>query len=235
MQRLCVSDVMSTDFATATVTTPFRELVELIESHPGALPVLETDGRLAGVVSEDDLLPKQGYPARRDRRRSILPRRRRLMTKARGRTARDLMSSPAITVRGSASLSAAARMMVRHRVKQLPVLGPGEALVGMVSRADLLTAFLRSDSDIRAEVLQQVFGPGVLAAPGSVTVRVHEGVVHLKGRLPHRSVVEAVDELISDIDGVVAVVNRLEYRTDDTVRFTSRVSEAVPPLPGRPD
>lgn len=226
MRKMCVSDVMITDVITVSVDTSFREVAARLDAHPGALPVLDVDGTLVGIVSASDLLAKQRYPEQRHRSwLSILPWRRRLMAKASGRTAGDLMTSPAITIHGSAMLAAAARLMVCHMIQQLPVLGPHDNLVGMVCRSNLIIAYLRSDADIRAEVLERMFGPGILAAPDSIAVRVHEGVVHLKGQLDHRSVVESADDLISDVDGVVAVVNDLRYRHDDSIRQTSRVSE----------
>jgi CBS domain-containing protein len=92
-----------------------------------ALPVLEGEGRVSGVVSEADLLHKEEYrlddPAQADRPLSDV-------AKTRAVSAEELISSPAITVHASATVAEAARIMARRRVKRLPVVDDvGPALV----------------------------------------------------------------------------------------------------------
>lgn len=230
MRGLTVRDVMTRDVITVSRDTPFKELAELLDTQraPAIIVIDDHDGSPVGVVSEADLLPKQGYPDRRPHRRRWFRRERRLLAKSAGGTAAELMSVPPIMIDGGASLAAAARLMVQHTVRQLPVVEPDGGLAGIVSRANLITAFLRSDAEIRTDVIEQVFGPDVVAAPGSVTVQVNEGVVRLKGTVGLRSQVELVDDAICHIDGVVRVVNELGYRHDDTIRYTSRVPDIAP-------
>lgn len=218
MRNLLVRDVMVANPVTAYTWASFKEVADLLERHRvGALPVLDDAGRVVGVVSEDDLLPKQAYLGQRRRPSLRRRRRRRLRAKVEARTASGLMTSPAIVVDGSATIAAASRLMVRNDVKQLPVVEPDGTLIGMVSRANLITAFLRSDREIRADILDQAVGPNVLAPPEDVTVRVHDGVVHLKGQLENRSDIARIEDLVSHIDGVVRVVNELDYRHNDVV------------------
>ena len=70
------------------------------------------------------------------------------------------MTAPAVTVGPDASVADAARLLRRHRIKRMPVVDPAGPLLGIVSRADLLKVFLRSDADIAQEIREQVLrGP----------------------------------------------------------------------------
>lgn len=115
-----VSDVMTHTAVSVGRHASYKEIVELMEQwHVSALPVLEGEGRVIGVVSEADLLPKEEYrvddPAQAERPLSDT-------AKARAVSAAELMSSPAITVHASATIAEAARIMARRRVKRLPVV-----------------------------------------------------------------------------------------------------------------
>jgi CBS domain-containing protein len=70
---------------------------------------------------------------------------------------------PAVTVDARSTVAGAARLLTKHHIKRLPVVDEDEKLVGIVSRKDLLTVFLREDEDIRAEIVERVFrhGPGI--------------------------------------------------------------------------
>ncbi|MFE9454189.1 CBS domain-containing protein [Streptomyces sp. NPDC006739] len=107
--------------------------------------------------------------------------------------------------RPDATLGQAARLMARSRVRRLPVVGPGGALEGIVSRSDLLKVFLRDDDDIAAEVRREVvvrlFGTGM--AP--VGVDVHDGVVRLTGRVDDPAFVPLAMLLARSVPGVVDV------------------------------
>lgn len=120
-----------------------------------ALPVLEGEGRVVGVVSEADLLPKEEF---RDSEPDRYTQLRRLsdLAKAGAITAEELMTSPALTTRPDATLAQAARTMAHARVKRLPVVNELGMLEGIVSRADLLKVFLRSDDEIAEEVRREV-------------------------------------------------------------------------------
>src|SRR5690606_11226338 len=102
-----------------------------------------------GVVSEADLLHKEERRERYDREGRRPPRHPRdEADKARGQTAEELMTAPAITVGESSSVVDAARLMHEKGVKRLPVVDTEGRLRGIVSRRDLLKVFLRSDHDI---------------------------------------------------------------------------------------
>ena len=120
---------------------------------------------MIGIVSEADLLLKQQHPADSFQRFLLEGRRRRVQrAKAMGGTAAELMSRPAITVGRDATVAEAARLLRLHLIKRLPVVDPLQRLVGIVSRSDLLSVFLRPDDEIRREILEAVTarfsGPG---------------------------------------------------------------------------
>jgi CBS domain-containing protein len=136
--------------------------------------------------------------------------------KAAGDTAAELMTSPAVTIGPDATIAEAAKLLHRQRVKRLPVVDPAGPLLGIVSRADLLKVFLRSDADISREIRQEVLVRAMWMDPGTVTVDVRDGVVSLTGRLERRSLVPIVLSLVRGLDGVVGVVDRLTFDLDDT-------------------
>jgi CBS domain-containing protein len=216
--RRRVRDVMTRDVITVDEHTPFKEIVELLtEYRVGGLPVLNTGGRVVGMVSEADLLLKEEFPQGSPEARLVEGRRRReLRAKAAGDTAVELMTAPAVTVGPDVTLAEAARLLHRHQIKRLPVVDPAGPLLGIVSRADLLKVFLRSDDQIARDVRQDVLGRAMWIDPDSVTVEVRDGVVTLTGQLERRSLTSIAVGLAHGVDGVVDVVDRLSFELDDT-------------------
>ncbi len=216
MKNLTVSDVMTRPVLTARPAMPVKEMARImVEHHISALPVLDEDDRLIGVVSEADVILKQGHQIPR-RPHWWEPAMRRLaVRRAAGDTARELMSTPPVAVGPRASLAQAARLMSEHAVKRLPVVDDQGCLVGVVSRGDLLKAYVRSDDDIRKDVLSEVFVHLLWADPTQVDVKVTDGIVHLAGTVDRRSTAEAAERLVHRVDGVVDIVSRLEFQLDD--------------------
>jgi len=105
--------------------------------------------------------------------------------------------------------------MHRRRVKRLPVTNGRGELVGIVSRADVVKSFLRSDLAIAGEIRDEVLRATLAVDPNDVQVQVDEGVVTLKGRLETRSLVKIVARLTEAVPGVVAVHDELTFRLDD--------------------
>src|SRR5439155_23645584 len=109
----------------------------------------------------------------------------------------------------------AARTMAQHHIERLPVLDEEQRLVGIVTRRDLLQVFLRPDADIRTEVVEEVLVRALWLPPRSIDVQVVEGVVTLAGHMERKSETEIAVSMTGQIDGVVAVVDKLTYRLDD--------------------
>lgn len=212
-----VSDVMTHTVAAVGREATFKEIVRMMRDwRVSALPVLEGEGRVVGVVSEADLLPKEGFrdsdpgrPEARSRPAGGTPsaRLRRLadLEKADAVTAGELMTSPALTVHADATLAQAARTMAHAKVKRLPVVDDVGMLQGVVSRGDLLKVFLRDGEEIAEEVRREVVAYLFPAPTSAVRVTVEEGVVTLSGRVRDRSLLPVAARLIRAVEGVVDV------------------------------
>ncbi|MGH3738324.1 MAG: CBS domain-containing protein [Micromonosporaceae bacterium] len=218
MTHRTVQDVMTRDVATVTTDTPYREIVDLLaERKVSAVPVLDDAGQVVGVVSEADLLRKIEYSDATEPPPMFEWGRRRVARgKAHSGVARDLMSSPAYVIGPHASIVAGAKLMDTEGVKRLPVVTESGQLAGIVSRRDLLSVFLRSDAQLRREIEREVVRRVLWATPAELGVSVDNGVVTLAGTVERRSLIEIACRLTRGIDGVVDVVDRLEYDTDDT-------------------
>ncbi|MFD6613607.1 CBS domain-containing protein, partial [Micromonospora chalcea] len=127
------------------------------------------------------------------------------LAKAGGLTAADVMTAPAVTVHPDATLAQAARIMAQRKVKRLPVVNAEGLLEGIVSRADLLKVFLRTDDDIADEVGQDVVAPLFRSLADNVRVEVSDGVVTLRGRVEDTSLVPVAARLVRAVEGVVDV------------------------------
>jgi CBS domain-containing protein len=209
-----VSDVMTHTVAAVGRRATFKEIVQLLlDWKVSALPVLEGEGRVVGVVSEADLLPKEEF---RDSDPDRYTQLRRLsdLAKAGAITAEEVMTSPALTTRPDATLAQAARTMAHAKVKRLPVVNEPGMLEGIVSRADLLKVFLRSGDEIAEEVRREVVAH-LFPAPGSaLRGQVRHGVVKLAGRVRDTSLIPIAARLVRAVEGVVDVDFELEGRSD---------------------
>lgn len=229
-----VGDVMTRDVVTVGEDTLYREIVDLLaERRVSAVPVVDEEQRVVGVVSEADLLHKIEFVGEEHERRVFVSRRRRRAeAKAHGVLARELMSAPAITVVPGTSLPAAAKLMDEERVKRLPVVNELGRLVGIVTRSDLLRVYLRSDAEIEHDVVDEVLGRVLMVERRNVTVKVHNGVVTLIGRTDRHSTAQLAVKLTQAVPGVVEVSDRLGFEFDD--RKLARASHYGPGPFGMP-
>ncbi|MCX5554662.1 CBS domain-containing protein [Streptomyces sp. NBC_00038] len=222
MKACKVGEVMTSEVVGARRETPFKDVAWLLDRHRiSGLPVVDADDKVVGVISETDLIRRQAAKAERDRgprfRLPALRRKARLATaKARATIAGQLMSTPAITVHPEQSVADAARVMERHHIERLPVVDEEDRLIGIATRRDLLRVFLRTDEEIRQEVIDEVLTRAMCLPPYTVIVSVHDGLATLEGRLERRSDIPLVVQLTWRVDGVVGVMNSLTFRIDDT-------------------
>ncbi|GGM68274.1 CBS domain-containing protein [Dactylosporangium sucinum] len=220
MAHRTLADVMTRDVVTVREDTTFDDIVGLLtERHVSAVPVVDGRDRVLGVVSEADLLRKLEFADTDPAALAGTPAAavgRAARVKAAACTAAGLMTAPAVTAPAGMPVTAAARMMEAAGVKRVPVVDEGRRLVGIASRRDLLTVFLRPDNAIRHEVVRGVLETLLWIAPTEVTVDVRHGVVYLDGELDRRSLAESVVGMVRAVDGVVDVVSRLTYPLDDT-------------------
>ena len=216
-----VQDVMTKDVAAVLPGTPLKEVAQLlVDRKVSGVPVVDGDGCVLGVVSETDLLVKErGAPRRRGGPLAWLvdPIEIGQRLKLEARVAGEAMSAPAVTISPLRSLAAAAESMLDNRVNRLPVVRDGK-LVGIVTRADLVQAFARSDAELVQEIREDVVGRQMLLDEHAVDVEVDAGEVQLAGVLGRRSQAELLPRLTGKVAGVVRVDSKLTWREDDTRR-----------------
>ena len=176
-----VKDVMSTHVIAVRRDASYKDMAAMLhEQRVSAFPVLDDDNKVIGVVSEADLLTKEAVndstPGALD---GML--RRREYARANALTAAELMTKPPVTIGPDAPVAQAARLMYSRRVKRLPVTGDDGTLIGIVSRADVLSVYSRPDADIQREITQDLILGMFLCDPGRFTVTVKDGIVTIAG------------------------------------------------------
>lgn len=212
-----VADVMNRAVVCAYEGALFKEVALALErNHVEAVPVIDQDRRVVGVITASDLLARvaEARPAPRGHR---LTARSELREKLHAATARELMTAPAITTLAHATLREAAHLTARARVRSLPVVDDDGVLLGMVSRADLVRQFLRTDDDIRDEIERVVVDVGVRPGRGQVEVLVDEGVVTLRGTVAGVVLAEALIYGARRVTGVVEVRDEIRIDVDDRI------------------
>jgi CBS domain-containing protein len=194
-----VGDVMTRSVVAVSRDAPFKEIVEAIDRWKiTAVPVLEADGRVIGVVSEADLLAKQEFAGR-------APSRREDLLKVSGGTAEEVMTAPAITVHPDATIAEAARVLALRRVKRLPVVDAEGVLTGIVSRGDLLKVYLRADAEIAEDIRYELATHLFPDEPRTIEVSVDAGVVTLAGTVRNTALIPIAARLAHAVEGVVNV------------------------------
>ncbi|MEU6540927.1 CBS domain-containing protein [Streptomyces sp. NPDC047000] len=208
---LLVRDVMDVPAASMHDDLPYRQIARLLAREGvGAIPVVDAHDHVVGVVSESDLLAKVAFEASGHRPGPIgRLRERRLHGKARGESAADLMTAPAITVLPGATVAEAAWLAALSRLKRLPVADHDGRLVGVVRREALLRALIRDDEGIREEVESVVVAVCSPAERTTVQVKVRDGVVDLTGRAPAATAARLVAEIEAAVEDVVEVNDHL--------------------------
>lgn len=218
MTSSLVRDVMTTEVVTAEPSTPFKEIAARLAQHRiSAVPVVDADRRVLGIVTEADLLLKQEHPDPKATVPLIWTRRRRQeRAKAAAAVAAKLMTAPAVTVPPTATVTEAARRMHTARVKRLPVVDEKRGqLLGIVSRADLLKVFTRPDEAIRSEIINDVIVGDLMMNPSRFLIHVDDGVVVLEGKAERSSLIPYLVRAVHHVEGVVRVEDKLSFDVDD--------------------
>ena len=209
--NVTVNDVMTATVVTVKRGASFKEMAALLRKYRvSAFPVLDDHQRVIGIVSEADLLAKEALNADRGGPIAAIVHHKEL-EKADGVTAGDLMTSNVVTVKRDDTVEQAARLMYHLQVKRLPVVDAGGYLVGIVSRADLLTVFDRPDQEIRAEIVDDIILHEFLIDPALFTVTVADGVVTIQGTPETADLGRNLMNRIRHVSGVVAVRDELRW------------------------
>ena len=211
-----VATVMSAPVLTVSPSTPYKQIVQMMAAHAvSALPVVDEHGALVGIVSEADLIVKETRPERHRVLWTETGGERRMADKAEAATAAEVMTRRVLTVHRDMPIAHAARIMQQHSVKRLPVVDDSGALVGIVSRCDLLKPFLRPDDEIRRDIVEMVLPRWLMIDSSRVVVDVSDGAVTLTGAVERSSEVEMIGHVLPRLEGVVSIDNRLEAGFDD--------------------
>lgn len=227
-----VKDVMTSPALTVGLDTPLKEVAETLSSRRiSGLPVVNETGRVVGVISEADILYKERVVAKE--RHGLLG----LLLegsavdaqeKLHARTAGEAMTSPPITAEPGLSVAEAAAKMLDEKINRLPIVDEQGSLLGIVTRADLVRAFVRSDEEIEREIREDVILRSLWIAPERVTVTVENGEVTLLGEVETQAEAELLPQFAQRVPGVVAVLSKLtwevgkdEKRNDQKLEWTT--------------
>jgi CBS domain-containing protein len=211
-----VSDVMTRDVWTVSPDSTLKEVAQMLARlGVSGLPVVD-GGRVVGVVSEADVLAKErgSSPRRSGLFGLLLDEDSDVTAKLEARTAGEAMTSPAVTIAPDRLLAEAAARMLDEEVNRLPVVDEEGTLVGIVTRADLVRAFVRSDDEIAHEVEHEVILRTLWIAPERVKVEVTDGEVRITGRVETKAEAEIVPEFVRRVAGVVAVSSNLTWEDE---------------------
>jgi CBS-domain-containing membrane protein len=212
-----VRDVMTTRVVAVRENATFKDMAALLtEYRVSAFPVLDEEEKVIGVVSEADLLSKEALVAGMGSQAAWLGRiagspYHDEFAKAAAVTAADLMTKPPVVVTPDEPVTSAARLMYHGRVKRLPVVGEKGQLIGIVSRADVLSVYRRPDEEIRQEIIKNVIMNEFFADPDHFVVAVKDGIVTLEGY--PESAAKGRDIVVEawHVEGIVSVRDRLTY------------------------
>jgi CBS-domain-containing membrane protein len=182
-----VSEIMSRPVIAVTPETAIKTAAELlVERAISALPVLDSNGRLLGIVSEADLLPIETRPDPRSQATPLPP-----TAGSAPQTVADVMTRRVVTVTVDTDVSQAARIMIGAGVKRLPVVDGGR-VVGIVSRRDLVKVIARRDDDIQGEVVRRLGQLGIGPGHGAIDIAAGVATIELDDAGSARRLAESV-------------------------------------------
>jgi len=211
---MTVCDLMTSEVATVTPTMSLRDAAALLAAKGiSGVPVLNTENEVVGVLSEADIVVKAGGEVARNRLLGwLLEPDLDLDDKIRAETVDDAMTAPPVTISPKRPVHEAARLMVSENVNRLPVVDKGK-LVGIVTRADIVRAFTRSDAELLDEIRQDILHRTFWLEPGRVTVNIVDGHVTLRGEVETEADRELLPNFVARVPGVISVDADLSCRS----------------------
>lgn len=214
-----VESIMRRAVVTVRPETPLRDVARVLVEHGiSGVPVVDAGGTVIGVISEADfVLREQGVSRRRGGLFRLLADDgdRETLVKVEATTAGEAMTSPPLTIEPAATLRDAARLMTERQVNRLPVVHDG-ALVGIVTRADIVRAYVRTDEELRAAIVDDVVRRTMWLDARALEVTVENGVAHVSGTVEKRSDVAILERLVREVPGVMDCAVTVGWRLDDT-------------------
>lgn len=222
---MIAKDVMAREVVSVEPDTTVQEIARLLLTrHISAVPVIDADRALVGIVSEGDLMDRQEAGTQREvgswwlnafvSTDTLATR----FSKSHGRTAAEVMTPHPVTVTEDTPLNEIARLLETRRIKRVPVIRANE-VVGIVSRANLLhglatvepaqpTAKIENEKTLREQVAEEM-AKHKWSDTYSLNVTVDDGVVHVWGVVGSTEVRDAISVLIREIPDVKEVENHL--------------------------
>lgn len=188
-----IKDVMTKQVVTVASEASLKEAASVLaERRVSGLPVVDADGAVVGVISEADILSKEA--GEND-----------------ARTVREAMTSPARTIGPGRPVAEAARRMLEEAVNRFPVVDEDGHLIGIVTRADLVRAFVRSDAEIAYEIREDVILKTLWIAPEALDIAVEDGAVRIGGRVESKTDAELIEAFARRVPGTVSVESHLSW------------------------
>ena len=219
------SEVMTRNVVTVGRGTPVAKAIRvMLDNHVSGLPVLDDDGKLAGILTEGDLLRRgeTGTERHRPRWLEVLMGPGRMAgeyVRTHGRRVGGIMTQNVVSVTPDTALDEIVHLMERRRIKRVPVMD-GDALVGVVSRADLLGALASvlekqpggtlSDDEILEKIHAELARVAWVPRDG-LSITVQDGVVDLNGVILEEKEREALRVVAENVEGVKAVEDHLVW------------------------
>jgi CBS domain-containing protein len=215
-------EIMSHNVITASIDTPVVDAAKtMLAHHISGLPVVDASGKLVGILSEGDFIRRMELRTEKAHRRWLAflagPDRTAVdFARQHGRKVGQIMTPNPVTIAEDTPLEQVVRLMEAHNIKRLPVMR-GEAIVGMVARADFLAAIAafsreipdkgRSDGHVRAAVVTALSGGPWRPCP--LNVSVEAGVVTLRGVIRSENARRAAVVAAENVPGVKRVEDLL--------------------------
>jgi CBS domain-containing protein len=212
-----VHEVMTTDVMTVGPDIGLKAAARLmIDRGISGLPVVDDAGKLVGIITEADFVKQEADRSHRRYRRLLDALFGEREHRLGGETVADAMTRHPIVIDPETRVAEAAREMSDRGIKRLPVVNDRGELVGIVSRADIMAAFVRPDDVIATQIREDVIERILMIDPGTVQVKVAEGVAVLAGTVPTRTDARLLEELTRRLEGVVRVTSDVAYDLDDS-------------------
>jgi CBS domain-containing protein len=214
-----VGDLMTTDVMTIGPDAPLKEAATImVRSGISGLPVVDDRRRVIGIITEADFVTAEAERSWGRQRRRLLAGFFDEQKPKQSRTVGDAMTKDPHGIDRDSSVTEAARKMTELGVKRLPVMLPDGTLDGIISRADVMRAFARSDDELLDEIRTEVVGEVMELDDQDLTISVVDGIVTLAGSVATKSEARLLEELVVRVEGVVSVSSDLSWGLDDTRR-----------------
>jgi len=208
-----VKDVMTKQVVTVRPRTPLKDVARtMVARRVSGMPVVDDDGSVLGVVSEGDILVKErGRPGTGSLLDHLLEVNGHEAGKHEARDAADAMTSPPVTIRPDRPVAEAASLMLDRCVNRLPVIDKHGKLVGIVTRADLVRAFVREDEAIEHEIREDVILRTLWSTPERFRIDVDGGEVTIEGEVSDAESAEMLARFVERVPGVIGIRSRVTW------------------------